>query len=147
MSGKCGEKIILSRKEIMLMKRFFLLETIRVSAMLEITKQEKTISGIYSHLFPSFKEKTIPGETASDRWHRNIKVVVESEDLSHLSEHPLCTLELLKWGYIFNSGYFAIWDCTESGVDFFDFRYRYDIGSGTFKADGRLRTYKNRRAA
>lgn len=118
MSGKCGEKIILSRKEIMLMKRFFLLETIRVSSMLEITKQEKTISEIYSPLFPSFKEKIISGETASDRWHRNIKVVVESEDLSHLSEHPLCTLELLKWGYIFNSGYFAIWDCSESGVDF-----------------------------
>ena len=72
----------------------------------------------YSPLFPSFKEKIISGETASDRWHRNIKVMVESEDLSHLSEHPLCTLELLKWGYIFNSGYFAIWDCSESGVDF-----------------------------
>lgn len=118
LSGKCGDKIVLTRKEVLLMKRFYLLETIRVISMAEITKFERTISDLYSSFFPDFKEKLIPDETYTDRWHKNIRVVIESDDLTQISKHPLCTYEVLKWASTFSSGYFAIWDCTESDVDF-----------------------------
>lgn len=118
MSGKCGDKIVLTRKEIRLMKRFFLLETLRVVSMEEITGAEHLLSGMLATMFPNFKEKVIPGETATERWHRNIRVIVETEDLLKASEHPLCTYNVLRWAYIFNSGYFATWDCSESDTDF-----------------------------
>ena len=118
MSGKFGSKITLTRKELQLMKRFFILETIRVISMREIAALEKSVAEIYMSLFPDFKEKQIPDETAEDRWHRNIQVIIETEDLYKVAEHPLCTYEILKWSYIFNSGYFAFWDCTDSGIDY-----------------------------
>lgn len=100
------------------MKRFFLLETLRVVSMEEITGAEQILSGMLATMFPNFKEKVIPGETTTDRWHRNIRIIVESEDLLKVSEHPLCTYDVLRWAYIFNSGYFAIWDCSEADTDF-----------------------------
>lgn len=118
MCGKSGDKIVLTRKEVLLMKRFYLLETIRVISMAEITKYERAISDLYSSFFPDFKEKLIPNETDTDRWHRNIRVVIESEDLTQISKHPLCTYEVLKWASIFSSGYFAIWDCAETEIDY-----------------------------
>ena len=118
MTGKSGSTITLTRKELLLMKRFFLLETIRVVSMKEIFELEKTSSEFYRSLFPNFTELQIKDEPAESRWHRNIKVIVETEDLHKVAEHPLCTYEILKWSYIFNSGYFAFWDCTESGVDY-----------------------------
>ena len=117
MSGKCGEKIILSRKEIILMKRFSIGDNPCLFNAWNYITRKNYFRNIFSSV-SYFQRKKLSSETASDSWHRNIKVAVESEDLSHISEHPLCTLELLKWDYIFRSGYFAIWDCTESGVDF-----------------------------
>ena len=118
MTGKSGSTITLTRKELLLMKRFFLLETIRVVSMKGIAGSEKNASEFYRSLFPDFTELQIKDETTESRWHRNIKVIVDTEDLHKVSVHPLCTYEILKWSYIFNSGYFAFWDCTESGVDY-----------------------------
>ena len=118
MTGKSGSTITLTRKELLLMKRFFLLETIRVVSMKGIAESEKNASEFYRSLFPDFTELQIKDETAESRWHRNIKVIVDTEDLHKVSAHPLCTYEILKWSYIFNSGYFAFGDCTESGVDY-----------------------------
>ena len=118
MTGKSGSTITLTRKELRLMKRFFLLETIRVVSMKGIGELEKYSSELYCSFFPGFSEVEIKDETAESRWHRSIKVIVETEDLHKVIKHPLCTYETLKWSYIFNSGYFAFWDCTESGVDY-----------------------------
>lgn len=118
MLGQSGSKITLTRKDLRLMKRFFLLETVRVISMKIIGTYEKSFAELYRTYFPRFKEKLISGETVEDRWHRNIKVIVETDDLRKVEEHPLCTYEILKWSYIFNSGYFAFWDCADSGVDY-----------------------------
>lgn len=118
MLGQSGSKITLTRKDLRLMKRFFLLETVRVISMKIIGTYEKSFAELYRTYFPGFKEKLISGETVEDRWHRNIKVFVETDDLRKVEEHPLCTYEILKWSYIFNSGYFAFWDCAGSGVDY-----------------------------
>ena len=118
MLGQSGSKITLTRKDLRLMKRFFLLETVRVISMKIIGSHEKSLAELYRTYFPGFTEKLISGETVEDRWHRNIKVIVETEDLLRVEEHPLCTYEILKWSYIFNSGYFAFWDCAGSGVDY-----------------------------
>lgn len=118
MAGECGSKITLTRKELQLMKRFFLLETIRVTSMEKISELEQKTSQLYKDFFTGFSEKVIENETPTDRWHRNIQVIVETENLQKVSEHPLCTYEILKWSYIFNSGYFAFWDCSNSGVEY-----------------------------
>ena len=118
MSGKCGSKITLTRKELNLIKRFFILETIRVMTMKDVAWYEKNLAEVYRNYFPEFKETFIPNETPEDRWHRNIKVIVESEALHKVEDHPLCTYEILKWSYIFKSSYFAFWDCSDSGVDY-----------------------------
>ena len=118
MNGNCGDKIVLTRKELQLMKRFFLLETLRVVSMEALIGAERQFSDLHAAMFPNFKEKTIPDETPTDRWHRNLRVIVEAENLLKVSEHPLCTCDVLRWSYIFNSGYFAIWDCSASDTDF-----------------------------
>lgn len=111
MSGKCGDKIVLTRKEIRLMKRFFLLETLRVVSMEKITGAEQLFSGMLATMFPGFKEKVTPGETATERWHRNIRVIVETEDLLKAYEHPLCTYDVLRWHT------FSIPDILRFGID------------------------------
>ena len=118
MAGECGSKITLTRKELQLMKRFFLLETIRVTSMERISELEQKISQLYKDFFTGFSEKLIENETFTDRWHRNIQVIVETDNIQKVSEHPLCTYEILKWSYIFNSGYFAFWDCSNTGVEY-----------------------------
>ncbi len=117
-SGGPGAKITLTRKELQLMKRFYVLETIRVSSMKKIFGFEQNISSLYASFFPGFGERKIPSETPTDRWHRNIQVIIESESLDTVDKHPLCTYEILKWAHIFKAGYFAFWDCSDSGVDF-----------------------------
>lgn len=57
MSGKPGDKIVLTRKEILLMKRFYLLETIRVTSMAEIKKKEIALSEFYSSFFSGIQGK------------------------------------------------------------------------------------------
>ena len=66
--------------------------------------------------FP-FEEREI-SETVEQRWLRNIKVVVECQDLSKIQEHELCTYEIYRWAQIYNAGYMAIWDGKNSGEDF-----------------------------
>lgn len=117
-SGGSGTKITLTRKELQLMKRFYVLETIRVASMKKIFEFEQNSSSLYASFFLDFNERMIPNQTPTDRWHRNIQVIIESESLDTIDKHPLCTYEILKWAHIFKSGYFAFWDYSDSDVDF-----------------------------
>ncbi len=116
MQGVPGDKITLMRKELLLMKKFFLLEMMRV---------ETEKANIFrSQFFPQqslgfdFKEKELPDETIESRWHRDLRVIIETGDLREVYKHELCTYEVLRWAKIFLSGYFAFWDCSSSNTDF-----------------------------
>ena len=117
MSGKPGETLTLTRKELMLMKRFYILETVRTTSMQKVVGAYAEIKENLPSEF-SFMEKEIENETVEERWQRNIRVIVETEDINKIWEHPLCTYDIALWTYIIQSGYFAIWDCQESNVDF-----------------------------
>jgi hypothetical protein len=117
MTGKIGETLTLTRKELMLMKRFYILETVRTTSMQKVIGAYAELKEILPREF-SFMEKKIENETVEDRWRRNIRVIVETEDINKIWEHPLCTYDIAMWTRIIQSGYFAIWDCCESNVDF-----------------------------
>lgn len=116
MKGVPGESVVLTRKEVLLMKRFFLLETMRVESERDNIYFDKLASQL--SLNYKFKEKTIPDETPESRWHRNLQVIIETDDLRNIFKHDLCTYEVLKWAMIFMSGYFAFWDCSRSSTEF-----------------------------
>lgn len=116
-----GEEIELTRKELNIVKKFLLTEQMRVfinegkySALEMYLTAIQKVSGIK---YP-FEEKVIDSETVETRWQRNLRVIVECSDLMHIHEHELCTYEIYRWAQIYNSGYLAIWDSTESGEDF-----------------------------
>ena len=117
MSGNPGDTLTLTRKELMLMKRFYILETVRTTSMQKAVglyaEYKKELSSVLD-----FREKEIENETVEDRWHRSIKVIVETENINKIWDHPLCTYDIAMWTQIIQSGYFAIWDCRESNVDF-----------------------------
>lgn len=116
-----GEEIELTRKELNIVKKFLLTEQMRVfinegkySALEMYLTAIQKVSGVK---YP-FEEKVIDSETVETRWQRNLRVIVECSDLMHIHEHELCTYEIYRWAQIYNSGYLAVWDSTESGEDF-----------------------------
>ena len=116
MKGVPGGNVLLTRKEVLLMKRFFLLETMRVESERDIIFFDKLTSQL--SLNCEFTEKEMQDETPEARWHRNLQVIIETENLWDISRHELCTYEALKWANIFLSGYFAFWDSSCSDTDF-----------------------------
>ena len=116
MIGAPGEKVTVTRKELLLMRRFFLLEMMRVEAEKNNIPGGRIVSQLSLNV--KFTEKEIPGETTESRWHRNLQTIIETDDLREISRHELCTYEVLRWTHIFLSGYFAFWDCSSSNTDF-----------------------------
>lgn len=116
-----GEEIELSRKELNIIKKFLLIEQMRVfinegkySALEKYLTSFQKVAGVK---YP-FEEKAIEHETIETRWQRNLRVIIECYDLMHIHEHELCTYEIYRWAQIYNSGYIAVWDSTSSGEDF-----------------------------
>ena len=116
-----GDEVELTRKELNTIKKFLLIEQMRVfinegkNTALEklLTNAQKSAGMNYP-----FEEKIIDNETVESRWQRNLRVIVECSDLTHIYEHELCTYEIYRWSQIYNSGYLAIWDSSSSGEDF-----------------------------
>ena len=111
---KARSEIELTRKEVNIIKKFLLLEQFRVFNINTELCQDPKISA----LICPFKEKIIDGETTQDRWLRNIRVILECKDLSHIQEHPLCTSEAYRWAQIYVCGYIAFWDSSFDGTEF-----------------------------
>ena len=115
----CREEVELSRKEVNIIKKFLLLEHMRVfvpDSVLANTyfAQNPELNGF---TYP-FTEKNVNGETLYDRWIRNIRVILECTDLSHIQEHPQCTNEAYRWANIYSSAYLAIWDSSFDRTEF-----------------------------
>lgn len=121
LKAEVGEEVELSRKELNIIKKFLLVEQMRVfinegkySALEKYLTTFQKASGMK---YP-FEEKVIDDETIKMRWQRNLRVIVECSDLAHIQDHELCTYEIYRWAQIYNSGYLAVWDSTSSGEDF-----------------------------
>lgn len=120
LSAKVGDNIEITRKELNIIKKFLLVSQMRVFVEEgKFSILEKGLTQAMKKMgveFP-FEERKI-SETVEQRWLRNIKVVVECQDLSKIQEHELCTYEIYRWAQIYNAGYMAIWDGKNSGEDF-----------------------------
>lgn len=120
LSSKVGDNIEITRKELNIIKKFLLVSQMRVFVEEgKFSILEKGLTQAMKKMgveFP-FEEREI-SETVEQRWLRNIKVVVECQDLSKIQEHELCTYEIYRWAQIYNAGYMAIWDGKNSGEDF-----------------------------
>ena len=111
LKAECRGEVEINRKELDIIKRFLLLEQMRVSVSeSKYIQGEKMLSSILNHSERPFPEKVIEDETTHDRWLRNIKVIIECKDLLHIQSHELCTYEVYRWAQIYNQGYMAIWD-------------------------------------
>lgn len=115
---KADKKLILSRDEIALIKKFLVLQTFRVPDAFN-KPNDYNDNPSYNEKLYGFKEKTIPNETYKDYIIRSMNVIIDCKDISELLEHPDKTYEAVKWCLLYNNCYITIWDSKESGEDFF----------------------------
>lgn len=116
-----NSEIELSRKELNIIKKFLLVEQMRVFTEEgeKYYQADQRVADKQSKIFKyPFKENDIENETVKERWLRNLRVIVECSDLNHIQDHELCTYDVYRWAQIYNSGYLAIWDCSETEEDF-----------------------------
>lgn len=119
--AKVGSEIVLTRKELDIIKKFLLVEQMR------IFQADKEYQYIYSqtvakqqseiYKYP-FNEKVVENETVKARWLRTLQVIIECEELRTVEKHELCTNEAYYWAQIYASGYLAVWDCTDTDEEF-----------------------------
>lgn len=121
LKADCAGEVELTRKELNIIKKFLLLEQMRVWVEEEqVLNDEKTLSELHFSIgkkYP-FTEKIIVNETLRDRWLRNIKVIIECRDIMHIHLHELCTYEAYRWAQIYNWGYLSIWDSSFADISF-----------------------------
>ena len=115
-------EVELTRKELNTVKKFLLLEQMRVfveeetcANFAKMTSDLQLKTGSFKY---PFTEKIIENESVHDRWLRNIKVIIECKDLTSIQAHELCTYEAYRWAQIYNWGYMAIWDSSYVDTSF-----------------------------
>ncbi len=119
--AETNSEIELTRKELNIIKKFLLIEQMRVfiEEGEKFYQAEQRVADEQSKILQyPFKELVIENETVKERWLRNLRVITECSDLNHIQEHKLCTYDVFRWAQIYNSGYLAIWDCSETDENF-----------------------------
>ncbi|MDE6000886.1 MAG: DUF4238 domain-containing protein, partial [Clostridia bacterium] len=121
LKAEVGEEIEITRKELNIIKKFLLTEQMRIfineGKYSALEKYLTAVQAASGRKYP-FEEKVVENETVETRWQRNLRVIVECSDITHIHEHELCTYEIYRWAQIYNLGYLAVWDSTSSGEDF-----------------------------
>ena len=119
--AEVGSEVELIRKDINLIKKFLLIEQARVffEDKAQYYKFSQMVAKQQSEIFKyPFKEKEIKNETIKDHWLRTLRVIIECEELAKIHKHELCTYDAYYWAQIYDSGYLAIWDCTDTDEEF-----------------------------
>lgn len=112
-----NDKIILSREELVLIKKFLLIEMFRVPDALVERAEIRKNPGFNSKLY-GFNEKIIEGETYSEYVFRTIRTIINSNDIDEYIKNEDKTFEGAKWFNLVNSCYLTFWDSTKSNEDF-----------------------------
>ena len=122
LKAESRSEVELTRKELNIIKKFLLLEQMRVfveeEACANIAKMTSVLQLETGSFKYPFTEKIIENESVHDRWLRNIKVIIECKDLTSIQSHELCTYEAYRWAQIYNWGYMAIWDSSYVNTSF-----------------------------
>lgn len=115
------DKISITRSDLILIKKFLLLDSIRT---LRAEGYLKVISGFYPTVakYWELKEKIkqkmpthLPyqhnlNENASDAYERALRVFLETNNPEEIAYHPMATRELYIWARVFSDSYIAFWD-------------------------------------
>ena len=110
------EKVVLKRNDIWLIKKFFMIQTLRApdSTLLRI----KRLDDDKKMLLMGYKENVIENESLEDYAYRTLKVILESNSMDDVYNHHQVTFEACKWASLYNYCYITIWDSTECKEDF-----------------------------
>ena len=113
---KAKDMVTLTREDNVLVKKFFAIATLRVPDSSLFFKRHLDSE---EHLKKKgFKEVSKENETDLDYAYRTLKVILESNSIEELYNHPEVTYEACKWFTLFFNCYLTIWDSTKSGEDF-----------------------------
>lgn len=119
------DKIILTRNELKLVKKFLLLESIRtltaegydkifrgfsLQSIKYISKMQEEYSLILKAI-PTMKELNEPIDEA---FERALRVYLESKDINDIVMHKDVTKEIFVWAKVFNDSYIGFWDSNEN---------------------------------
>ena len=113
---KADGEVVLTRADNILIKKFFTIATLRVPDSSLFNK--KHFESEESLKRQGFKEVPVDDESDLDYAYRTMKVVLESNSIEELFNHPQVTYEACKWFSLFNNCYLTIWDSKESKEDF-----------------------------
>ncbi len=113
---KAKDKIVLSRSELNLIKRFLVVLQMRTPSSLGKWAGKKENKELSKSL--GFKETVIANETIDEYNLRTIRVLVESKNLKEVFDHPLVTYDACKWITLYNNCYMVIWDSSDTQEDF-----------------------------
>lgn len=108
--------VTITREDNWLIKKFFTIATLRVpdSSLMTI----KHLDSEESLKQRGFREVFVENETAEQYMYRTLKVILESNNMDELYNHPMVTYEACNWASIFYHCYLSIWDSTKSKEDF-----------------------------
>ncbi len=108
--------ISLSRKQLLQVKKFLLISTLRTMQNEDLLQFERQNKNLFDY---PFEEKNIEGETPFKYWMRTLNVILESDGTPlSVSKHPNATFAAYRWANVINSGYVAFWDAPEGGDEF-----------------------------
>ena len=113
---RANGEVVLTRADNILIKKFFTIATLRIpdSSLFN----QKHLESEESLKMQGFKEVNLENESNLDYAYRTMKVVLESNSIEELFNHPQVTYEACKWFSLFHNCFITIWDSKESKEDF-----------------------------
>lgn len=112
-----ADKVVtITRDDNWLIKKFFTVAMLRVPESSSLTK--KHLDSEEKLRMKGFKEVVIENESALEYAFRTLKVILESNSIEELYNHPQVTYEACNWASLFNNCYLSIWDSSKSKEDF-----------------------------
>jgi len=113
--------ITLTRKELLLLKRFFVIGMLRSPDAISMVRQFRSESEAIAFEKMMFDPKGryssdyVEGESDEEYWERTMGAILDADDynLGTISNNPKSTFLAYYWTIVYTSGYIAIWDAPE----------------------------------
>lgn len=118
--------VVLTRKDLLLFKRFFAMGLIRCPDTLnsirrfrEYLTYERCVQAFGEYVAKRYVADFITNETDEQYWYRTMESILQVKDFNPetVFKCPSSTLLAYNWSIAFAAGYFAFWDAPED-VDF-----------------------------
>jgi hypothetical protein len=118
------DKIIISRKDVLLIKKYLLVDSIRTLTARGFKKVFTGFADVadrYWFINKQLKDNSLPNlpkmsdlkENTIDSFERALRVFIEADNLQGVVDHKDATRELYLWCKVFLDGYLAFWDASQ----------------------------------